>query len=95
MAKFVLMALVMTGAWAQARPTSYQMTCDEARSLVQENGAIVMNYGYSEKAGWLYNRYVAHRGYCNPGEVIQAAWAPTMDQDHCRVGYVCIHHSHH
>lgn len=95
MAKFVFVSLLALGAFAQARPTSFHMTCDQARSLVRQNGAVVMNYRYSNAAGWLYERFVAHAGYCSSGEVTRAAWVPTTDKDSCFVGYTCHHRDNH
>lgn len=84
----VLAALVFSGV-AQARPSTYKMTCAQAQGLVQSHGAIVMNYGYSEAAGHLYHRFVAHGGYCSHHEKADRAWVPTTDRRNCPVGYVC------
>lgn len=83
----LLSALLMAGV-AQARPSTYNMSCSQARSLVQTHGAIVMNYGYSESAGHLYHRFVAHEGYCRGEEAVRA-WVPTTDKNNCFIGYYC------
>lgn len=95
MAKFIFLSILTLGAWAQARPTSFEMSCRQAYSLVQQRGAVVMNYGYSQSAGWLYDRFVAHSGYCEPGEYTVSAWVPTTDNQRCWIGYTCHRHDNH
>jgi len=74
-----------SGAWAQGRPLTLQMTCQGARELVSVHGAIVLNTGPTT-----YDRYVAAGGQCVLGEVIEAAWVPTADTPQCPIGYRCI-----
>ena len=93
--KFIaLLSLLVAGAFANARPYTKNMTCEQAADLVKANGAVVMNYDYSDRAGWLYERFVAHGGYCGSGEEAQAAWVETRNSASCFVGYVCRPNSH-
>jgi hypothetical protein len=90
MKKLIFATLIATFSLAaHARPSSWTMTCQEARQLVRNHGAVVMNYGYHEAAGYLYERFVAHGGYCWSGDQPRAAWVPTRDARSCMVGYVC------
>lgn len=89
-----IIALLGASAFANARPYSKNMSCAAAKDLVTANGAIVMNYDYSARAGWLYERFVAHGGYCGGGEITKAAWVETNDSASCFIGYTCEQHSH-
>ena len=90
MKKLIFAALVASFSFAaHARPSTWTMTCAQAQGMVETNGAIVMNYGYSERAGFLYDRFVAHGGYCFSGDEAHPAWAATSDNDRCRIGFVC------
>lgn len=87
--KALAVLFLLVGSVAYARPSSWTMTCNQARALVQESGAVVMNYGYSEKAGYLYERFVANRGYCGAREWAKPAYVQTRDNSNCRIGYTC------
>ncbi len=89
----ILSSLFLFSALASARPFTGDMTCSEARGLVQANGAIVMNTAYHPQAGWLYDRFVANGSYCMHSEETQAAWVRTMDKSHCFIGYTCVQDS--
>lgn len=93
MKKAMLMTVATIGLMSSsafARVFSQNMTCAETRSLVQSRGAVVIYYEHSARTGnWLYDRYVAHQGYCMGGEVTQPAWIPTSDSSQCFVGYTC------
>lgn len=71
-------------AFAQGRPSTLNMSCQQARSLVASRGAIVLSTGQ-----FTYDRFVAHRGFCNFDEDTVATWAPTRDTPQCMVGYRC------
>lgn len=74
-----------SGALAQGRPLTLQMTCYGARELVSVHGAIVLNTSPTT-----YDRYVAAGGQCVLGEVIEPAWVPTADTQQCPIGYRCV-----
>lgn len=82
-----IMAVLMTGAAeAQSRRSDVrQMSCDEARSLVEQAGGIVLTTGQHT-----YDRYVSARMYCPMGLDIKDAWVATRDSDACRIGYTCV-----
>lgn len=77
-------AIVLVAGAAHGRPDSTAMTCAEAKDMVAAHGAIVIGTGPN-----LYDRYVAHGGYCAHGEVAEPAWIKTSDDDQCMVGYTC------
>lgn len=82
----VLTSLVaVSAAVAQNRPSTTNMTCGQAAELVARNGGIVLGTG-----GATYDRFVVHRGFCEPTEVTKRAFVPTRDSRACLVGYRCI-----
>ncbi len=85
----LLLSFVFASAVAQARPYTQNMTCEEANDLVNARGAVVLNYDYHPQAGWLYERFVAHGGYCVTGEEARAAWVKTTNSAQCFIGYTC------
>lgn len=87
-----LFALTSFGAFAQGRPSTYNLTCAEAQNLVSSEGAVVMNYDYHEKAGHLYHRFVAHAGHCDSGEDTRAFWVRSTDTESCPL-FICDPHS--
>jgi hypothetical protein len=82
-AAFVLSALA-TGAVAQSRPSTLQMSCGQARATVASRGAIVLGTG-----GYTYDRFVGNRNFCEINETIEPAWVPTRDTPQCFIGYRC------
>lgn len=87
--KTLVFFLLLTGSLALARPSTWEMSCAEARELVQFNGAVVMNYDYSQEAGFLYRRFVDGLGNCGMHENIKAAHVQTVDSEYCFIGYTC------
>ncbi len=87
--KFVCAALVFigmgSGALAQGRPLTVQMSCNGARQLVASQGAVVLSTGPST-----YDRYVAAVTQCVRGDTLDPAWVPTVDTPQCSVGYRCV-----
>lgn len=73
-----------TDAFAQNRPSTLNMTCAQAQSLVRARGAIVLSTG-----GYTYDRFVASRRFCTPEEEEIPTWAPTRDTPQCMVGFRC------
>jgi hypothetical protein len=65
---------------AQGRPDARQLTCNEARSLIAGNGAVVMTTGPNT-----YERYVAGTRFCYSPEVAVPAWISTRDTSQCVV----------
>ena len=80
----ILTALLAGTSIAQARPSTLSMSCGEAAATVADTGAIVLTTGQ-----FTYNRFVAHAGFCLPGERVVPALAPTFDTEDCPLGYTC------
>jgi len=80
----VVLLTVFASGHAQARPDARTMTCEQARSLVQERGAVVMTTGRHT-----YQRFVAHRGFCLYSQRTGSAWTPTRDTAECRLR-ICV-----
>ncbi|PIK70738.1 hypothetical protein [Methylobacterium frigidaeris] len=74
-----------TGALAQGRPSTLDMTCRQARSLLAAQGAAVLGTG-----GYTYDRFVRDRSFCEPTQITKNAFVPTRDTPECLVGYRCI-----
>lgn len=72
------------GGPARVRVFSPNMTCAQVQSAVKTHGAVII---YS--SAHIYDRYVAHRGYCSSHEEAQSAWVPTSDSASCLAGSVC------
>ena len=89
MKKLILSALTFGSLSAMARPSTWEMTCSEAAGLVQQEGAVVMNYDYKPGPGYLYSRFVSNATYCGPHERTVAAFVRTADTADCFVGYLC------
>jgi hypothetical protein len=87
--KLVFTAIVLmsmgSGALAQGRPLTLQMSCNGARQLVASQGAVVLNTG-----PMTYDRYVSAVTQCVRGETLDPAWVPTVDTPQCPVGYRCV-----
>ncbi len=83
---FILAGTLLTIAAvpALARPDTRQMTCLEARALVQREGGVVLSTGART-----YDRFVAGLRFCQPFERLMNRWVPTKDQKRCFVGYSC------
>ncbi|MCB1386924.1 MAG: hypothetical protein KDJ80_13405 [Nitratireductor sp.] len=75
---------VSLGAAQAARIDARQLTCQQARALVQQNGAVVMTF-----TNTTYDRVVKNRFFCRPGEVAEPKFTRTLDLPLCQVGGVC------
>jgi len=81
----VLSACVfVSSVQAQSRPSTPNMTCNQARQLVASRGAVVLGTGT-----YTYDRYVLDLRFCEINETIQPAYVPTRDTPQCPVGYLC------
>jgi len=79
-------AVLPNAAEAQSRrPDVRQMTCDQAKALVEQAGGIVLTTGQ-----YTYDRYVSDKFYCPMGLDIKDAWVATSDTQSCRIGYTCV-----
>lgn len=92
MKKMILTAAVVMAtipAHAISRYNSEAMSCGQAQAAVVGEGAVILRYSSPRNPSLtLYDRYVAHSGYCQINEYAKAAWVPTADTPSCPV-YVC------
>ncbi len=81
----VVATLAITGsAHAINRYNSKTVSCQKARSLVAEQGAVIFRYPSARKPDLiLYNRFVQHGGHCAIGEVTAPQSIPTKDTNSC------------
>lgn len=70
---------------AQGRPDTRYLTCAAVKSIVQSNGAIVMN-----TSNYVYKKYVKNHAYCHVNETTKNAYVPTADHRRCKIGFICI-----
>jgi hypothetical protein len=73
-----------TAAMAQGRPSTTRMTCGAAARLVAMRGAVVLGTG-----GQTYDRIVRNEGLCPTGLYGHPAFAPTLDNPQCNIGFYC------
>lgn len=67
-----------------SRVNSRSLKCSELRRVVARRGAVIVYYGPS-----LYERVVAHGGYCEFDQVARPYHVPTRDRRACFAGYNC------
>ncbi len=67
------------------RPLTRQLSCAQARTLVVQQGAIVLSTDT-----YLYDRYVNSAQFCPRGQSVKPAWTPTKDSTNCFIGYTCV-----
>ena len=77
-------AIVATQAGAQSRPDARNMSCGELQDLVSRSGQIVVTTGQ-----FTYQRFVAHRGYCDFFETARQDYVETLDTGSCPISYIC------
>lgn len=76
-----LAASTLPGA---ARPDTRSMTCQQAKTVVKQYQAIIMSTGQHT-----YERIVLGQGYCSSTQIAKQLYAPTVDAERCKVGYIC------
>lgn len=81
----IMLMSIGSGALAQSRPLTLQMSCDDAGQLVASRGAVVLGTGSTT-----YDRYVSAVTQCVRGETLEPAWVPTADTRQCLIGYRCV-----
>lgn len=69
---------------AQGRPDTRYLTCATVKSIIQTNGAVVMN-----TSNYVYEKYVKNHAYCNVNESTKNAYVPTADYRRCKIGFIC------
>ncbi len=93
----IALSLLVTALPAQAisRYNSMQMSCGEAQSRIQREGAVILRYRSARDPSLpLYDRYVAHGGYCQRGEYAKLEVVPTADTRSCQV-LRCMQRTYH
>jgi len=81
----VLLAATALPASAISRYNTQSMACDNVQMRVQREGAAILRYKSSRTNMTLYDRYVAHDGYCDADEYARLEVVPAADTDRCRV----------
>lgn len=81
-AAIIGMMTIMSGtADAQTRRVNaLSLTCDQARSMISQQGAVIMSTGRNT-----FDRYVSNRSYCQVNEVAKSDFIPTKDNAKCPV----------
>lgn len=80
----------LNGGPAHVRVYSPQMSCAQVKEAVRANGAVIIY-----QSDMIYDRYVAHGGYCASGEITVGAYVQSADQASCYAGYVCRRNDNH
>lgn len=84
----IVMVLAAFPAHAISRYNSQGMTCAQVQSTVRSEGAVILRYTSRRNPSLpLYDRYVAHGGFCAGGEYAASATVPTSDTPNCYVRY--------
>lgn len=90
MKKILLAALVLSVTAFEAQAISrYEignMSCGRVQGIVRADGAAILRYRSTNNPSLtLYDRYVAHGGYCQIDEEATADFVPTADTGSCLV----------
>ena len=88
MRRMVLIGAAIAAMTAQAeaisRYNSMNYSCREARSITAREGAVIFRYPSANNPNHtLYDRFVAHGGYCAHGEAAVPLAIPTADRAAC------------
>ena len=67
-----------------SRHDTHDMTCRRVLDLVRREGEVILRF-LSPGGLPLYDRYVAHAGYCGAAQFAQIGWIPTADTASCPV----------
>lgn len=73
-----------SGAEAQQRLSTLNLTCGQAQQVILSRGAAVLSTGTHT-----YDRFVVNRSFCEFNESIELALVPTRDTPKCPIGYRC------
>lgn len=76
-----LVTLISAPADAQSRRVNSQsISCDQVRTMISKQGAVIMNTGRNT-----FDRYVSNRSFCQVNEVAKSDFIPTKDNAKCPV----------
>jgi hypothetical protein len=76
--------LAQRGGPTHLRISSANMTCAQVKTAVRNHGAVII---YSSQH--IYDRFVAHRGYCAFDQILRSKAVRSADKVRCYAGYVC------
>ena len=80
------LSLVAFEAHAISRYDIAGMSCSRVQGIVRADGAAILRYPSPRNPSLtLYDRYVAHGGYCQIDEEAVASFVPTKDTASCPV----------
>jgi hypothetical protein len=68
-----------------SRYNAATMSCAEAQSRIQAEGAVVLRYRATDPSMPHYGRYVDSMHYCSADELLAPTSIPTADTKSCRV----------
>ncbi len=79
--------LAAAGAHAQEAPRfdAQRLTCAAAQAAVAQSSAAIVSSG-----PLIYDRYVASRAWCPPGDATKPGYVTTRDAAACLVGALCV-----
>ena len=78
--------LLSSEAFAISRYDPTQLDCAGLQELVAREGEVILRHGSSTILGLpIYDRYVADRTHCGPGEVARTDGVPSADRQYCPV----------
>lgn len=83
---FIAAALLAASlpAHAISRYDSQSLTCNQAQSIVDGEGAAILRYRSERNPSLpLYDRYVRNRAFCQLSEYAASDWVPTADTRSC------------
>jgi hypothetical protein len=89
-----MVVAVTSPASAIYRVSSVGRTCATLRSIIDQQGAVLVTHPGTGGAGTLYDRYVSWQGLCGPGYVTEDGWVPAKDGQ-CRLSRCEIFESPH
>lgn len=88
----LLLMLSVLPATAQpvSRYESAALACEDLRSKVREEGAVILRYNSRKNPSLeLYGRFVRDSRYCEYEERAKTTYVPAADTDSCRV-FHCV-----
>jgi hypothetical protein len=81
-----VLLLFSSPSFAISRYDPTEIPCASVQEIVSREGEVILRYGSSSILGLpVFDRYVADRAWCGPGEVARTAGVPSADQKYCPV----------
>lgn len=78
--------IAVAPAGAISRYNAWTMSCGEAKSLVRNEGAVILRFRSTMNASaQRYGRFVNDNRFCTPGEYAKLSYIPTADVKSCPV----------